>query len=65
MVHSGSLFNNMSNTMQISFLVTEKMKPYGKISVYYFDTDIWNADALYFDVREDSNKFKNKVCDLF
>lgn len=55
----------MSNTMQISFLVTEKMKPYGKISVYYFDTDIWNADALYFDVREDSNKFKNKVCDLF
>ncbi|XP_053374577.1 CD109 antigen-like isoform X2 [Mercenaria mercenaria] len=61
MVHSGHLYDNVSSTMQLSFSVTDKMKPYGKIVVYYFHTDVWNADALYFDVREDANKFRNKV----
>ncbi|XP_045170199.2 CD109 antigen-like [Mercenaria mercenaria] len=61
MVHSGYLYDNVSSTVQLSFSVTDKMKPFGKIVVYYFHTDVWNADALYFDVKEDSNKFKNKV----
>ncbi|XP_060573011.1 CD109 antigen-like isoform X2 [Ruditapes philippinarum] len=61
MLQTGYLHDNVSNTMQLSFHVTDKMKPYGKLVVYYFDTDLWNADALYFDVKEDANKFKNKV----
>ncbi|XP_053374571.1 CD109 antigen-like isoform X1 [Mercenaria mercenaria] len=61
MVHSGKLYDNVSSTVQLSFPVTDKMKPYGMVVVYYFDTDVWNADALYFDVRDDANKFRNKV----
>jgi hypothetical protein len=61
MVHSGVVHNNVSSDMQITFLITDKMKPFGKLVVYYFDTDVWNADALIFDVHEDSDKFKNKV----
>jgi hypothetical protein len=64
MLQTGYLHDNVSNTMQLSFHVTDKMKPYGKLVVYYFDTDLWNADALYFDVKEDANKFKNKVMQL-
>lgn len=61
MVHSGMLYDNVSNTVTLVFMVTHQMKPYGKLVVYYFDDDVWNADALYFDVKEDSQKFKNKI----
>jgi hypothetical protein len=61
MVHNGYLFDNGSSTLHITFSVTDKMKPYGKLIAYYFNTDYWNADAIYFDVKEDANKFKNKV----
>ena len=61
MVHYGYISDNTSSTLHITFSVTDKMKPYGKLVLYYFDTDVWNADALYFDVKEGANKFKNKV----
>ncbi|XP_060578353.1 CD109 antigen-like isoform X2 [Ruditapes philippinarum] len=61
MVHNGYLFDNGSSTLHITFSVSDIMKPYGKLIAYYFDTDFWNADAIYFDVKEDANKFKNKV----
>ncbi|KAL4237648.1 hypothetical protein ACF0H5_002362 [Mactra antiquata] len=60
-VQSGAIQDSTSDIAHISFTVTTDMKPYAKLVVYFFDTSMWNADALFFDVHEDSNKFKNKI----
>lgn len=60
-VMTGQVQDTTSDIVQIAFNVTSQMTPYGKLVVYFFQTDSWNADAVFFDVHEDSNKFKNKV----
>ncbi|KAL4237869.1 hypothetical protein ACF0H5_002579 [Mactra antiquata] len=60
-VQSGAIQDSTSDIVHISFTVTSDMKPYAKLVVYFFETSMWNADAMFFDVHEDSNKFKNKI----
>ncbi|KAL4237870.1 hypothetical protein ACF0H5_002580 [Mactra antiquata] len=60
-VQAGTIHDSTSDIVQISFSVTSNMKPYAKLVVYFFETSMWNADAIFFDVHEDSNKFKNKI----
>lgn len=55
------LHPNGSTSEHITFNVTEQMKPYSELIVYYFTTDVWNAEAIYFDVATSSDVFKNKV----
>ncbi|XP_060601286.1 uncharacterized protein LOC132754646, partial [Ruditapes philippinarum] len=60
-VHSGVVYDDGSSSVPLSFVATEKMKPYGKLIVYYFTNDEWNADATYFQVQDSSKKFRNKI----
>ncbi|XP_060607320.1 CD109 antigen-like isoform X2 [Ruditapes philippinarum] len=60
-VHSGVVYDDGSSSVPLSFVATEKMKPHGKLIVYYFTNDEWNADATYFQVQDSSKKFRNKI----
>ena len=61
MVQSGSLLVGGSTTAYVTVNVTQDMKPYGQLVVYYFSDLQWNADSLYFDVSDGSNSFRNQV----
>ena len=59
MLHpQGSMYEN------ITFQVTDDMKPYSKLIVYYFTADGWNADSIYFNAESSADVFRNKVLPL-
>lgn len=61
LIFSGMLQPNGSTSEHIRFEVTDKMKPYSKLVVYYFTTDGWNAESIYFDAETSADTFRNKV----
>ncbi|XP_052246732.1 CD109 antigen-like [Dreissena polymorpha] len=64
-VQSGILNCSGSRTENIVFKVTDEMKPYSKLIVYYFTTSGWNADSIYFVATTSADVFTNKVAISF
>ena len=58
---TGMLHPHGSTNENITFQVTDDMKPYSKLIVYYFTTDGWNADSMYFNADNSADVFRNKV----
>lgn len=61
LILTGMLHPNGTKSEHITFAVTDQMKPYSKLLVYYFTTNGWNADSIYFDAESSADIFHNKV----
>ncbi|KAH3716732.1 hypothetical protein DPMN_059461 [Dreissena polymorpha] len=60
--HSGMIrYSGAVKEGHIIFQVTDNMKPYSKLIVYYFTTDGWNADSIHFTTSHTANVFRNSI----